>query len=122
MPEPTSSASDGLNAQQRAAVEVRDGPLAVLAGPGTGKTRVITHRVLRLVQDGAKPESIVALTFTVKAAAQLRERLADLAGQAGTERVNALTFHGFGLRLIRRFRDMLGLDRKSTRLNSSHIP
>src|SRR5712691_4791413 len=98
-----------LNEQQLAAVAYNSGPVAVLAGPGTGKTRVIAHRVARIIGDGAKPESVVALTFSVKAAGQLRERLAGLIGPAGADRVNAHTFHGFGLRLIRRFRDMLGL-------------
>src|SRR5437867_1992616 len=98
----------GLNDRQRAAVDFAAGPVAVLAGPGTGKTRVIAHRVERLIKGGAPPGSIVALTFTIKAADQLRERLAALVGPASADAVNAHTFHGFGLRLIRRFGDMLG--------------
>lgn len=98
-----------LNERQLAAVRHSAGPVAVLAGPGTGKTRVIIHRVERLINEGIPAESIVALTFTVKAAAQLRERLAELVGPGAADRVHAYTFHGFGWRLIRRFRDMLGL-------------
>jgi DNA helicase II / ATP-dependent DNA helicase PcrA len=103
------STAPGLNTSQQEAVAYTGGPLIVLAGPGTGKTRVIIHRIARLIDDGAPPESIVAVTYTVKAARQLRERLADLVGGPAADRVNAHTFHGFGYRLIRRFSDYLGL-------------
>jgi DNA helicase II / ATP-dependent DNA helicase PcrA len=99
----------GLNTRQREAVEYSGGPLIVLAGPGTGKTRVIIHRIARMIGDGAEPESIVAVTYTVKAAKQLRERLTELVGGLAADRVNAHTFHGFGYRLVRRFSDYLGL-------------
>src|SRR5688572_1503211 len=69
-----------LNPRQREAVEHTGGPLIVLAGPGTGKTRVIVHRVERIIKDGADPSSVVAITFTNKAAAELRERLARSIG------------------------------------------
>ncbi len=92
-----------LSEAQRRAVEHRGGPLLVLSGPGTGKTRVITHRIAHLIQhDGVSPESVLALTYTVKAARQMRERLAELIGSKA-EGVRALTIHGFGWRLIRRF-------------------
>ena len=108
---------DGLNDAQRdavlhgseSAVEVRTGPLIVLAGPGTGKTRVIIHRIARTIADGADPESILAVTFTNKAAAQLRERLSGLVGSTVAGRVRAQTFHALGLSLIRRFASDLGL-------------
>src|SRR5688572_29586763 len=103
------STAPGLNNSQQEAVAYAGGSLIVLAGPGTGKTRVIIHRIARLIDDGAPPESIVAVTYTVKAARQLRERLADLVGGPAADRVNAHTFHGFGYRLIRRFSDYLGL-------------
>lgn len=109
----------GLNDAQRQAVmhggrdletcDTRTGPLIVLAGPGTGKTRVIVHRVARILQDGAEPESVLAVTFTNKAAAQLRERLAGLVGSARARRVRATTFHALGLSLVRRFAPDLGL-------------
>jgi DNA helicase-2/ATP-dependent DNA helicase PcrA len=99
-----------LTPPQQQAVEYDAGPLIVLAGPGTGKTRTIIHRIAHQIQvRGIAPESIVALTFTVKAAAQLRDRLAGLVGSSMAERVNAATIHGFGHRLIRRFGDTLGL-------------
>lgn len=100
-----------LNDAQRRAVEHRGGPLIVLAGPGTGKTHVITHRVHRLIhEDGAQPESILALTFTNKAAEEMRTRLGEMLGSPTlAERLIASTFHSFGLRLIRQFADRAGL-------------
>ena len=98
-----------LNTEQRLAVEHDDGPLMVLAGPGTGKTRVITHRISRLIHNGADPERIVALTFTVKAAEEMRARLATLVGAANADRVQAGTFHSWGRRALQRFADVLGI-------------
>ncbi len=98
-----------LNDAQAQAASYRAGPLAVLAGPGTGKTRVIIHRIASLIQDDdADPGSILALTYTVRAADELRQRLASLIGGPAADRVNAHTFHGFGRRLLLRFRDMAG--------------
>src|SRR5690242_15358815 len=93
------SATEGLNARQREAVTHRGGPLIVLAGPGTGKTRVIVHRVAHLIETGVRPESIVAVTYTVKAAREVQERLLDLVGYSASQRVTARTFHGFGRQL-----------------------
>lgn len=111
-----SSPQDPLNPEQRRAVEhgagTRQGgpPLIVLAGPGTGKTRVIVHRVSRLIlENGVEPESIVAVTFTVKAAEELRHRLRELVGPGKADRVNAGTFHALGLSLLRRFGDVIGV-------------
>lgn len=98
-----SAGPHGLNPAQQAAVTHADGPLMVLSGPGTGKTRVITHRIAHLIRErGVNPESILALTFTVKTAAQMRERLAALVGRQA-QLVRAYTLHGFGFRLARRF-------------------
>ncbi len=105
---------EGLNQAQGRAVDHRDGPLIVLAGPGTGKTRVIVHRVARMIRDGIEPERIVAVTFTVKAAGELRERLAEAVGPAAADGVHAHTFHGFGQRLVSRFADLLGLPPEPT--------
>jgi len=100
----------GLNDAQRQGVLHEGSPLIVLAGPGTGKTRLITHRVAHLILErGVEPSTIVAVTFTNKAAGELRERLAELVGPSAADSVHANTFHGFGLRLLRRFPDLSGI-------------
>src|SRR5262245_54218653 len=99
-----------LTPAQRAAAEDAGGPLVVLAGPGTGQTRTMVHRIAHQIRErGIEPERIVALTFTVKAAGQLRERLAEVIGPVQAERVNAHTIHAFGHKLVRSFGDMIGL-------------
>ncbi len=99
---------DTLNPQQRDAVTWDSGPLIVLAGPGTGKTRVIIARIARLLEAGAEPESILGLTFSNKAAEEMRARLAAMVPPAVAERVTLSTFHAFGRRVIARFADYLG--------------
>jgi DNA helicase-2/ATP-dependent DNA helicase PcrA len=97
-----------LNARQRAAVEHGDGPIAVLAGAGTGKTRVLTHRLVRLVQRGVPPWSILAVTFTNKAAGEMRDRLRQLLGD-DAETVWVGTFHAVCARILRRYGVQVGL-------------
>lgn len=100
----------GLSDAQRRAVTHEDGPLIVLAGPGTGKTRVITSRVAHMIHErGIEPDRVAAVTFTNKAAGELRERLAKLVGQTQAARIHASTFHSLGLGIVRRFADLLGL-------------
>lgn len=98
-----------LNDDQREAVEHAGGPLIVLAGPGTGKTRVIIARVARLLEDGADPESVVALTFTVKAAQEMRRRIGEIVEPTRAARVRMGTFHSFGAKFVRQFSDVVGL-------------
>ena len=95
-----------LTDAQRAAVTHRDGPLLVLAGPGSGKTRVITHRVAHLMATGVQGEHILALTFTNKAAAEMRSRVIGLVGAA---RTTICTFHSLCARLLREFAADLSL-------------
>jgi ATP-dependent DNA helicase UvrD/PcrA len=95
-----------LTEPQREAVTHRDGPLLVLAGPGSGKTRVITHRIAYLLASGVQPSQILALTFTNKAADEMQRRVAEL---APGDRVWLSTFHRFGARLLRQYAEFVGL-------------
>src|SRR5512141_2388073 len=89
-----------LNPEQREAVLHPSGPLLVLAGAGSGKTRVIAHRIARLVETGADPRTIVAVTFTNKAAEEMRQRVAKLVGTF--VRIGFVgTFHSWSLRFLR---------------------
>jgi len=111
--------SDSLNSltsAQREAVEHLDGPLLILAGPGSGKTRVVTHRVANLLRHGVAARQIVALTFTNKAAEEMRSRLEVLAPGGG---VWMSTFHRFCARLLRQHAATVGLDENFTIYDTS---
>lgn len=100
--------SPPLDDSQRAAAEANEGPRLIEAGPGTGKTRTLTARIVWLLERGADPASILALTFSNKAAEEMRERVAAAAPEAAPA-IWAGTFHSFGLELLRKYGHLLGL-------------
>jgi len=100
----------GLNPEQRAGVEHVEGPLLLLAGAGTGKTRVLTTRIVHLIATGrARAHEILAVTFTNKAAREMRERIAVLAGPVGEGMPWLGTFHSIGTKILRRHAELVGL-------------
>ncbi len=101
---------DGLNREQRLAVETTEGPLLVLAGAGTGKTRVLTARIAHILTNGfAWPSQILAVTFTNKAAREMRERIAGFVGEAVEGMPWLGTFHSIGVKILRRHAELVGL-------------
>ncbi len=107
---------DSLTPAQREAVEYLEGPLLILAGPGSGKTRVITHRIANLLRHGVPARQIAALTFTNKAAAEMRARLERM---APGEPVWMSTFHRFCARLLRQYAGLVGLQENFTIYDTS---
>ena len=104
---------DSLNDKQKEAVLQTEGPLLILAGAGSGKTRVITHRIAYLIDKGVQPYHILAITFTNKAAKEMRERVDSLV-EYGAESIWISTFHSMCVRILRRFIDRLGYDSNFT--------
>ena len=114
------SMSAGLNLAQLDAVNYVSGPCLVLAGAGSGKTRVITHKIQRLIQIGLEPRQIAAITFTNKAAAEMRERARGLIGKAAKD-VVICTFHALGVRIMREDGHVLGLKPQFSILDADDV-
>src|ERR1700726_81312 len=110
---------DGLNPEQREAVETLDGPVLVLAGAGTGKTRVLTTRIAHILSLGrARPFEILAVTFTNKAAREMKLRIGQMVGEAVEGMPWLGTFHSIGVKILRRHAELVGLKTNFTILDT----
>lgn len=121
-PGPAADYLSGLNPEQREAVETLDGPVLVLAGAGTGKTRVLTTRIAHILETGrAYPSQILAVTFTNKAAREMKERIGVLVGGAVEGMPWLGTFHSIGVKLLRRHAELAGLRSDFTILDTDDV-
>ncbi|MET0383896.1 MAG: UvrD-helicase domain-containing protein [Burkholderiaceae bacterium] len=111
----------GLNNAQMEAVHHLDGPCLVLAGAGSGKTRVITYKIVRLLQSGLAPREIAAITFTNKASQEMRERAKQLVGARAAKDLAIGTFHSLGVRLLREDGAQMGLKQRFSILDSDDV-
>src|SRR6476660_7507400 len=110
---------NGLNPEQQTAVKATDGPLLIMAGAGSGKTRVLTHRIgYLIVEKQVNPYNILAITFTNKAAREMRERISKMMGGVA-EDIWISTFHSMCVRILRRDIDRIGFNRNFTILDST---
>ena len=99
---------EGLNPEQKQAVECLEGPVLIVAGAGSGKTRVLTSRIAFLLEKGEDPSRVMALTFTKKAAAEMKERIALMVGERKSWKIVMGTFHSIFIRFLREYADSLG--------------
>ena len=108
---------DNLNKQQQLAVTHKNGPMLVLAGAGSGKTKVLTSRIAYLIEEGISPANILAITFTNKAAKEMKDRVANLIGHDASY-IQISTFHSLGLKILKENYDFLGYDKNFVILDS----
>ena len=105
---------EGLNPAQEDAVRNTEGPTLIIAGAGSGKTRVLTCRIAWLLAHGVKPNEVMALTFTKKAAGEMKSRIAELVGERKARWICMGTFHSVFVRFLREFADRLGYPQQFT--------
>lgn len=110
-----------MNSQQQCAVETTEGRLLILAGAGSGKTRVLTHRMAHLIHSGVHPTSILGLTFTNRAALEMRHRMAALLNEKIAQEVTLSTFHSFCLQILRNHIERLGYTSKFSLYNEHDV-
>ena len=111
---------DGLNKEQISAVKHIDGPMLVMAGAGSGKTKVLTTRIAYLIEKGIDPYNILAITFTNKAAAEMKERITNLIGDKARY-MQISTFHSFGLTILKKYYEYVGLSKNFTIIDSDDV-
>ena len=105
---------EGLNSEQKAAVSCVDGPVLIVAGAGSGKTRVLTSRIAYILEKGCDPSRVLALTFTKKAASEMKERIALMVGERRARKLYMGTFHSVFIRFLREFSESLGYPQSFT--------
>ena len=110
---------DGLNSEQKAAVSCVDGPVLIVAGAGSGKTRVLTSRIAYILEKGCDPSRVLALTFTKKAASEMKERIALMVGERKARKLYMGTFHSVFIRFLREFSESLGYPQSFTIYDTS---
>ena len=110
---------EGLNSEQKQAVSCVDGPVLIVAGAGSGKTRVLTSRIAYILAPGCPPDRILALTFTKKAATEMKERIAGMVGEKKARRLYMGTFHSVFIRFLREFASSLGYPESFTIYDTS---
>lgn len=115
----SSTVLEGLNAEQKLAVECVEGPVLIVAGAGSGKTRVLTSRIANILSKGADPARVMALTFTKKAATEMKERVALMVGTRLSRRLVMGTFHSIFIRFLREYADLLGYPAQFTIYDTS---
>ena len=108
---------DNLNSEQQKAVIHQNGPMLVLAGAGSGKTKVLTSRIAYLIEQGVSPANILAITFTNKAAREMKERVTNLIGY-GANSIQISTFHSLGLKILKENYEFLGYEKNFVILDS----
>ena len=111
---------DGLNKEQISAVKHIDGPMLVMAGAGSGKTKVLTTRIAYLIEKGIDPYNILAITFTNKAATEMKERITNLIGDKARY-MQISTFHSFGLTILKKYYEYVGLSKNFTIIDSDDV-